>query len=178
MDRDSLRRALGMCGTRARRFFRTGGAAQSTAAASLLTKDGRHIRMVTDVPDSPQLSEYVAAFDAAVPHWAAYWQVDAEKLKDWRVTAFLMNDKQAFIDRGLIPRRCRIFPMAIRPASGFGSSIKRAITTRVTCCCMKARMLSAGGCLVAVGRHGTWKGPPSSLAPTAGQSTDAPAPAC
>lgn len=80
------------------------------AAESMLTKDGRHIRLVTDLPDSPQLNEYVAAFDAAVPQWAAYWQIAPERLQDWRLTAYLMNDKQAFIARGLLPRALPDFP--------------------------------------------------------------------
>ena len=84
--------------------------AQSSAAGSLLTKEGRHIRLVTDLPDSPQLNEYVAAFDAAVPHWAAYWQLAPERLQEWRVTAFLMDDKQAFVARGMLPRALPDFP--------------------------------------------------------------------
>src|SRR5690606_14912780 len=92
--------------------FAPAARAQSNAdvAAPMLTRDGRHVRLVTDLPDSPQLNEYVAAFDAAVPHWAPYWQVDAKKLKDWRVTAFLMNDKQTFVARGLVPRALPDFP--------------------------------------------------------------------
>lgn len=84
--------------------------AQNASAESFVTKEGRHIRLVTDLPDSPQLSEYVAAFDAAVPQWAAYWQIPPERLQTWRLTAYLMNDKQTFVARGWLPRSLPSFP--------------------------------------------------------------------
>lgn len=69
----------------------------------LVSLEGRHIRLVTDLPESPQLSDWVAAFDAAVPHWARHWERSAETLRDWRVTAYLMTAKAPFQARGLLP---------------------------------------------------------------------------
>jgi hypothetical protein len=76
---------------------------QPAMAQDLVTKEGRHLRLITDLPDSAQLSELVAAFDAAVPQWPGHWQLNASKLDDWRVTAYLMQNKATFAAQGLIP---------------------------------------------------------------------------
>jgi len=71
---------------------------------SWVTKQGRHIRLVTDLADSDQLNRWVATFDDAVPQWARYWNRDADAVKDFRVTAYLMVDKSAFVAKGVLPR--------------------------------------------------------------------------
>lgn len=84
--------------------------APTAIAQQWVTREGRHVRLVTDLPESPQLNELVAAFDAAVPQWAAYWRIDAGALASWRVTAYLMEDKAAFAAQGLIPASFPDFP--------------------------------------------------------------------
>ena len=71
--------------------------------SGLRQRQGRHIRLVTDLQDSPQLDDWVAAFDAAVPLWSTFWTQDPDRLADWRVTAYVMTNKGDFADRGLIP---------------------------------------------------------------------------
>lgn len=73
-------------------------------AGSWVTKQGRHIRLVTDLGDSDQLNRWVATFDDAVPLWASYWNRDADAVKDFHVTAYLMVDKSAFVAKGVLPR--------------------------------------------------------------------------
>lgn len=67
-------------------------------------KEGRYVRLVTDFPDSDSLTDWVAAFDAAVPLWAEYWNRDASSLNGWRITAYVMADKSKFIAAGTLPR--------------------------------------------------------------------------
>lgn len=71
--------------------------------SGLRQRQGRHIRLVTDLQESPQLDDWVAAFDAAVPLWSTFWAQDPDRLADWRVTAYVMTNKGDFADRGLIP---------------------------------------------------------------------------
>lgn len=71
---------------------------------SWVIKQGRYVRLVTDLSDSPSLVQWVAAFDAAVPLWAQYWGRDPDLLNDWRVTAYLMVDKAKFVAAGTLPR--------------------------------------------------------------------------
>ena len=71
--------------------------------SGLRQRQGRHIRLVTDLQESPQLDDWVAAFDAAVPLWSTFWTQDPDRLADWRVTAYVMTNKVDFADRGLIP---------------------------------------------------------------------------
>ncbi len=69
-----------------------------------VVKEGRYVRLVTDLPDSPSLVQWVAAFDAAVPLWAQYWGKNSSVVNDWRVTAYLMVDKAKFVAAGTLPR--------------------------------------------------------------------------
>ena len=49
-------------------------------AAGLRVLDGKYVRLVTDLPSGAAVDELPAAFDAAVPLWAAYFDVPAAKL--------------------------------------------------------------------------------------------------
>ncbi|HBJ39090.1 MAG TPA: hypothetical protein DDZ51_30960 [Planctomycetaceae bacterium] len=71
---------------------------------SWVIKEGRYVRLVTDLPDSPSLAQWVEAFDAAVPLWAHYWGRNPSEMNDWRVTAYLMVDKTKFVAAGTLPR--------------------------------------------------------------------------
>jgi hypothetical protein len=69
-----------------------------------VTKEGRYVRLVTDLPDSESLVHWVAAFDAAVPLWAEYWGRNLDALRGWRITAYIMADKSKFVAAGVVPR--------------------------------------------------------------------------
>lgn len=73
------------------------------AASAWPTREGRFLRLVTDLPDAAELDDYTAAFDAAVPQWAAYFDQPLTKLRHWRATAYLMSAKQPFVDAGYLP---------------------------------------------------------------------------
>ncbi len=65
---------------------------------------GRHLRLYTDLPPSDAVDGLAAVFDAAVPQWAEYFEVDPTQLRDWKMQGFLMDDRAKFAALGLLPR--------------------------------------------------------------------------
>jgi hypothetical protein len=59
--------------------------------------------LYTDLPSAPEMDSLPAVFDAAVPQWAAYFDVDPAKTADWQVRAFLIGDRAKFEALGLMP---------------------------------------------------------------------------
>src|SRR5687767_9190967 len=76
--------------------------ARRAAAAGIRVLDGRHIRLLTDLPSSPTVDELPRVFDAAVPEWAKYFGVPMNKVHG-RWLAFLIQDREKFAARGLLP---------------------------------------------------------------------------
>lgn len=65
--------------------------------------EGRHVRIVTDLASSPAVDELPAVFDAAVPEWAAYFDVPESQLVDARWLGFVVQDREKFAALGLMP---------------------------------------------------------------------------
>jgi hypothetical protein len=84
--------------------------ARRLAAAGLRVLEGRHLRLVTDLPSSPAVDELPAVFDAAVPEWAAYFDVPPAHLRVARWVGFLIQDREKFAALGLIPAENPNFP--------------------------------------------------------------------
>ncbi len=74
------------------------------AALGLRKIVGRHLRLYTDLPPSDAVDGLAAVFDAAVPQWAEYFEVDRSQLRNWRMQGFLMDDRAKFAALGLLPR--------------------------------------------------------------------------
>ena len=97
-------------------------AAQEGAAAELLIDDnqaaaagirklaGKHLALYTDVLPGPEIDDLTAAFDAAVPLWCQYFEIPAERAADWRLTGFLMQEKNRFVGTGMLPAELPPFP--------------------------------------------------------------------
>ncbi|WP_164104088.1 hypothetical protein [Candidatus Laterigemmans baculatus] len=79
-------------------------------AQELRQLEGRYVRIVTDIRSTPAIDELPRAFDAAVPLWCQFWELPAAEVEDWRVTAYLMSDRELFRERGLIPDSLPDFP--------------------------------------------------------------------
>lgn len=77
--------------------------AERAQANGLRKIEGKHLTLWTDVPSSPAVDGLPAAFDAAVPQWAAYFGVDRTLWPDWRMIGFLIADKAKFKAAGVIP---------------------------------------------------------------------------
>jgi hypothetical protein len=73
------------------------------AQAGIRKLSGRHLTLYTDVPSSPAVDQLPTVFDAAVPLWAAYFQIDPKKLLDWHVQAYLIADRESFARLHLLP---------------------------------------------------------------------------
>jgi len=64
--------------------------------------DGRHITLYTDLPSAPEINRLPQIFDQAVPQWAEYFHMDPAEVADWKVRAFLIDDRELFAALGLM----------------------------------------------------------------------------
>lgn len=78
--------------------------------AGLRVIEGQHLRLVTDLPASPAIDELPRVIDAAVSQWADYFRVPRDKVKDWRVQAYLISNREPFDALGLMPTGHDQFP--------------------------------------------------------------------
>ncbi|MDP6443929.1 MAG: hypothetical protein QF805_09080 [Pirellulaceae bacterium] len=72
-------------------------------AAGIRRLDGKHIVVYTDLPAKAAVDELPRAFDLAVPQWCRYFGVDVDSAKDWKVTGYVMDNRQRFRATGLLP---------------------------------------------------------------------------
>lgn len=72
--------------------------------------EGRHATLVTDLAPSPQVDELPKVIDAAVPLLAERFGIDPAAVRDWRVLAMLLDDRQKFAAAGLMPEGNAEFP--------------------------------------------------------------------
>ncbi|MBC8874121.1 MAG: hypothetical protein H8E44_32175 [Planctomycetes bacterium] len=73
------------------------------AVAGIRKLIGKHLTLYTDVPPSPEVDELPAAFDAAVPLWCKYFEVDPMNAMDWHMTGFVIQEKARFQGAGMLP---------------------------------------------------------------------------
>ncbi len=71
--------------------------------------DGRHLTLITDLPQLATIDELPAVFDKAVAHWSQYFDIDSRRLAGWRVTACLMKEESPFRATGLLPSEMPAF---------------------------------------------------------------------
>lgn len=64
---------------------------------------GKHLTLYTDLPAAPDVDELPEVFDQAVPQWCEYFGVASAKVEDWRMTAFVMSEKERFVAAGALP---------------------------------------------------------------------------
>jgi hypothetical protein len=77
--------------------------ARRVEAAGMRLLEGRYVRIVTDLASSPAVDELPAVFDAAVPEWAAYFDVPLARLRDARWLGFLVQDRAKFAALDFLP---------------------------------------------------------------------------
>jgi hypothetical protein len=73
------------------------------SAEGIRKLEGKRITLYTDV-EGEEIDGLPAVFDQAFPQYCEYFGVDPASLGDWRVTGFLMKDKERFDRAGLIPK--------------------------------------------------------------------------
>ena len=74
-----------------------------TAAAGIRKLSGKHLTLYTDLASFKEVDELPEVFDQAFLQWCAYFHADPAGLSDWRITAFLIKDKDLFSGAGLLP---------------------------------------------------------------------------
>ena len=76
----------------------------------LIEREGRFIRLTTDLESPQEADILVASFDAAALEWLKFWQLPEKVLADWRVDACVMREISTFRQQGLIPEHVPDFP--------------------------------------------------------------------
>jgi hypothetical protein len=79
-------------------------------AAELLQREGRFIRLTTDLESAEEADTLVTSFDAAAGQWNQFWNLPDDALATWKVDAYVIRDKAEFKRQGLIPPRVPDFP--------------------------------------------------------------------
>jgi len=88
-------------------------------AAGIRVLTGKHITLYTDLPSSPAVDELPAIFDAAVPQWATYFEVPAARTAGFKMSGFLMQEKNRFRGAGLLPAALPDFPNGLQSGHEF-----------------------------------------------------------
>lgn len=71
------------------------------AAAGIRKIEGRHLTVYTDLPRG-DMDGYPRVFDLAVPQWRDYFGIRREDMDKWRMTAYVIKNKQLFQQQGLL----------------------------------------------------------------------------
>jgi hypothetical protein len=88
------------------------------ATAGIRKLTGKHLILYTDVPATVvEIEQLPALFDAAVPLWAKYFEVDLAQLADWKIVGCLMKSKERFQGAGLYTRDLPDFPHGFQKGS-------------------------------------------------------------
>ncbi len=80
------------------------------AVAGIRRLSGQHLTLYTDVLPAPDVDDLTDAFDLAVPQWCRYFGIDPAKAGDWRLTGFIMQEKNRFAGAGMLPADLPPFP--------------------------------------------------------------------
>ena len=72
-------------------------------ALGIRSLTGKHLTLFTDLPSSPAVDQLPHVFDLAIPQWCEYFQVPHRQAVAWRLTGYLMKDKERFRGAGLLP---------------------------------------------------------------------------
>ena len=83
---------------------------ERVAAHGIRKLVGKHVTLYTDLPSQPEVDELPQVFDLAVPQWRDYFQIEPQKVADWKVWGYVMQDKEKFIAAGLLPDDLPDFP--------------------------------------------------------------------
>ncbi len=71
--------------------------------AGIRSLAGAHLTLYTDLPPVGAVDELPRVFDQAVGQWCRYFQIPPERVARWRLTGYLMDDRERFRQAGLLP---------------------------------------------------------------------------
>ncbi|WP_430450574.1 hypothetical protein [Rhodopirellula europaea] len=69
----------------------------------LLTREGQHLRLTSDVNDALLLNDLIQSFDDSVPQWLAFWGVPESRAANWKIQGYLMRNVDTFRNSGALP---------------------------------------------------------------------------
>lgn len=69
----------------------------------LLTREGQHLRLTSDVDDALLLNDLIQSFDDSVPQWLAFWGVPEYRAANWKIQGYLMRNVDTFRKSGALP---------------------------------------------------------------------------
>ncbi len=72
-------------------------------AAGIRKLESKHLTLYTDLPVDAEVDQLPAIFDQAVPQWADALGVDQSRISNWRIRAYLIQDRSKFDAVGLMP---------------------------------------------------------------------------
>lgn len=84
-------------------LFGIAAGSAEAARAPLRKIEGEWVDVITDLPPAEATDMLAESFDAAVPQWLKYWGVERQAVDDWHVTVYVMQSKDDFLRRGLLP---------------------------------------------------------------------------
>ena len=84
--------------------------ANKITTAGIRKLDGQRITIYTDLLSAAAVDELPRVFDAAVPLWCDYFNIEVAKLGRWRLIGCVMKDKSPFVAAGLYPSSLPDFP--------------------------------------------------------------------
>ena len=73
-------------------------------ANSIQTTESKHLILLTDIKDNKKVDQFNAVFDAAVPQWAAYFEIHENLTRDWKLRGMIIADRNRFGRAKLIPK--------------------------------------------------------------------------
>lgn len=71
------------------------------AAAGIRKIEGKQLTVYTDLPRG-DVDDYPKVFDLALPQWQSYFNLPADAIAKWRMTVYVVKDKELFRRTGLI----------------------------------------------------------------------------
>jgi hypothetical protein len=77
--------------------------AKVAAAGIRKLPPSKRLILYTDLPSSPEVDALPGVFDQAFPQWCEYFHVSPTDHANWRMTGFLMKDRDRFTKAGLLP---------------------------------------------------------------------------
>jgi hypothetical protein len=80
------------------------------AAAGIRKLQGKHLTLYTDLVPSPDVDDFPEVFASAMPLWCRYFGIAPDRVADWRITGFVMQEKAKFEGTGLLPADLPPFP--------------------------------------------------------------------
>lgn len=80
------------------------------AADPLVRRDGQFLNLTTDLESEDEIRQLIQSFDAAVPQWFRFWNLEQSDFSDFQVEACVMRDRSRFQSEGLIPASVPRFP--------------------------------------------------------------------